>query len=131
MGRVLLALALVIAGNSGQVVHAHSAAELRHRHLEWPAFHSGDLGAERHTHLVCFGVDLGSAPPRDGERSGQPDASWQSSDWIADAADGSLPLVAALAQPATLLVTLWATPSACSHVGTVVALSAPRPTLRV
>lgn len=131
MGRVLLALALVIAGNSGQVAHAHAAADARHRHVDWPAFHSGDLGSKRHTHLVCFGVDLGSVPQDPEDRPGQPQTSWQSSDWIADTADGSVPLMAALAPPSSPAPRLWVSHSDRPQARTAAAVFEPRLRLRV
>ncbi len=81
MGRVVLALVLVIAGNSGRVAHAHIAADTLHRHVEWPAGLGVGDGATRHTHLVCFGVDLGSLPAVPGESPQRSGAAWQSDDW--------------------------------------------------
>ncbi len=81
LGRVVLALVLVIAGNSGRVAHAHIAADTLHRHSEWPVGLGVGDGATRHTHLVCFGVDLGSLPAVPGESPQRSGAAWQSDDW--------------------------------------------------
>lgn len=101
MGRVWLALVLVIAGNSGRVAHAHGEAHVFHRHAHWPVVLVAELGATRHAHLICFGVDLGNVPCGSEESSGDVPCEWRATDWTLSEASADSQVITAL-QPGVM-----------------------------